>query len=204
MENCPFCDRAKFEERIITETNDFFVIATLGQITDGGYTLIFPKRHVKCLTALGEEESVQLYSLLLSLQHATGLEYGIFPALFEHGIDGQTVEHAHMHIIPANVDLTEYVKKDYPGAHFSRFRIFNGDVLRMRATEPIPYLLWRPSGGLEFTNILWHPRGVPAQYFRTRLAEALGRPERANWRTMDPELDKRLWSETVARMKKHF
>ena len=32
--NCVFCDRSKFEERLIHETENFYVIATLGQITD--------------------------------------------------------------------------------------------------------------------------------------------------------------------------
>lgn len=30
--NCVFCDRTKFEERIIAENNDSYVIATLDQI----------------------------------------------------------------------------------------------------------------------------------------------------------------------------
>ena len=41
--NCVFCDRTKFEECIIAENKDWYLIATLGQITDGGYVLIFNK-----------------------------------------------------------------------------------------------------------------------------------------------------------------
>ncbi|HEY4494942.1 MAG TPA: hypothetical protein VJC01_00655 [Candidatus Paceibacterota bacterium] len=41
--NCVFCDRSKLEERLIAENKDWYLIATLGQITDGGYVLIFNK-----------------------------------------------------------------------------------------------------------------------------------------------------------------
>ena len=204
MDNCPFCDRAKFEERIIAETNDFFVIATLGQITDGGYALIFPKRHILCLSALRHEEMTGLARLLLGIMNAISLEYDIFPAMFEHGIVGQTVKHAHIHLVPTKINLTSLVDNDFPHADRSSFYIIKDGIPRQISKELRSYLLWSFSSKYPLTNIWWNPQNVPAQYFRTILAEALGRPERANWRTMDPELDKRLWSETVARLKKYF
>jgi len=45
-DNCPFCDKKQFEERLIAEVDGFYLIATLGQITDGGYVLLVPKEHV--------------------------------------------------------------------------------------------------------------------------------------------------------------
>jgi hypothetical protein len=41
-------------------------------------------------------------------------------------------------------------------------------------------------------------------YLRIVAAEALGKPERANWRTMDAALDKKLYLETVSRLKPYF
>ncbi len=204
MGNCAFCDRTKFEERIIAETDEFFVIATLGQITDGGYTLIFPKRHVRCLSVLSHKEMAQFTLLLLDIGNTTVLEYHIFPAMFEHGIVGQTVEHAHIHLVPARIDLTSRVENDFLKAGRVSFGIFVPGIPRQSSKELQPYLLWRPPERNCWTNIWWNPQNVPAQYFRTILAETLGRPERANWRTMDAELDKRLWSETVLRLKKYF
>lgn len=54
--DCVFCDRSKFEERLCGETKDFWIIATLGQITDGGYVLLVPKRHVECVGAMDKNE----------------------------------------------------------------------------------------------------------------------------------------------------
>ena len=36
-DNCPFCDRTKVAERIVWEDDSFYIIATLGQISNGGY-----------------------------------------------------------------------------------------------------------------------------------------------------------------------
>lgn len=47
-ENCVFCDKAKLGDRLISENDGWYVAATLGQITDGGYVLIIPKEHISC------------------------------------------------------------------------------------------------------------------------------------------------------------
>jgi len=60
MADCVFCDRAQFEDRLVGETKDFFVIATLGQITDGGYVLLVPKEHIACMGALADQTSRML------------------------------------------------------------------------------------------------------------------------------------------------
>ena len=214
MKNCAFCDRKVFEERIITETDEFFVIATLGQITDGGHLLIFPKRHARCLTHLTTEEMEKFTNLLFQTERSVLREYcnaeidnhsfSVGNILFEHGIVGQTVLHAHIHIVPASLYLTAYIQKDYREARHSRFNIFTDGVPRPHNAEFVSYLLWRSPGVREPTHIWWRPLEVPLQYFRTLVAKEYGRPERANWRTMDPVLDKRLCSETVLRLKKYF
>ena len=67
-----------------------------------------------------------------------------------------------------------------------------------------PYLYWRDAQTLfSQPTVCWDPP-APPQYLRTITAEALGRPERANWREMDPELDRKLGAETVRRLKPYF
>ncbi|MBI2108756.1 MAG: HIT domain-containing protein [Parcubacteria group bacterium] len=211
--DCPFCNRETFKERIITETNEFFVIATLGQITDGGHVLVFPKRHVICMNLLTEKEQVKLTHLLLYVEDLVHDEYGAYNGstvgersviLFEHGIVGQTVKHAHLHIVPAHVDLTTKMLQDFPETLYEQFNFVTNGIPEGVGKIGDGYLLSRPPGVDQKTDIIWDPKGVPAQYFRTRLAEALGRPERANWRDMDPKIDRKLWSETVERLKKYF
>ena len=71
--NCIFCDRTQIEERIIAEDRDWYLIASLGQITDGGYTLVIPKRHVSCVGAMNELEINGIETLMLRTSDA--IEY---------------------------------------------------------------------------------------------------------------------------------
>jgi hypothetical protein len=192
--HCVFCDRKMFEERLVVETESFNVIATLGQITNGGYVLIVPKNHVECAGAMNRAELSDLMSLMSVVRVLVEKEYG--PAIvFEHGIVGQTIPHA-----PARIDLTEKIKKDFPD---SATRILGeaGEIARLHRKKRAPYLLWESSDGDLYS--CWNPP-APRQYLRIAAAELLGVPERADWKKMNPDLDRKLWSETVSRLKKYF
>jgi len=206
MENCVFCDTAnwhnygKLDERLIGETKDFWIIATLGQITDGGYLLLVPKKHVECIGAMTEDEAGALEILIYQITGILYQEYKERSVVFEHGIVGQTIKHAHIHMIPQYLELFKKIKSDFPNCMTSEYYSFES-LARNYSLIQKPYLLWRDS--LHVTDIIWDPP-APLQYLRIIVADALGRPERANWRNMDPELDKKLWSETVERMKPYF
>lgn len=199
-DNCVFCDRSQFEERLCGETKEFWIIATLGQITDGGYVLLVPKRHVECVGAMAEPEADRLGSLVDVTRGILYKEYRKVSVVFEHGIVGQTFKHAHIHVFPENVFLSDRIFRDFPNSGTSAITdLHTISVLYSKINKP--YLLLKQFGHL--WNVTWDPL-APLQYLRTISAEALGRPERANWRNMDPELDKKLWSETVKRLKPYF
>lgn len=202
--DCVFCDRSKFEERLCGETKDFWIIATLGQITDGGYVLLVPKRHVECVGAMEKEEANLLEKLMTKAKSALLKEYRTEGILFEHGIVGQTIKHAHIHMVPAQCTITGRIYRDFPrnDLHFLSDSAFINLFLKMYALRQEPYLLWQDAISSIY-KICWNPP-APPQYLRIVVAETLGRPERANWREMDPELDKKLWSETVRRLKPYF
>ncbi|MBI1957198.1 hypothetical protein HYV22_00330 [Candidatus Gottesmanbacteria bacterium] len=208
---CVFCDRKQFEERLIAEISGFYVIASLGQITDGGYVLLFPVEHTPCMGVLDEKQTSAMLTIAADIGEALTKEYspefwttrGYRATVFEHGIVGQTIQHGHLHFFPAALDLTARPRADFPAAEFVELEC-QGDLQDLYARAPRPYLFWESvEGKVIQSTMCWNPP-APSQYFRTVVAEMLGRPERANWRTMDPELDKRLWSETVRRLKPYF
>ncbi len=202
---CVFCDRNQFEERLCGETKDFWIIATLGQITDGGYTLLVPKRHVECLGAMTESEIALMVLVKDTIEIALAKEYGIGAEIvFEHGIVGQTIKHAHLHLMPASCNISNKIVTDFLYQDLTILPIPTAFNLlkKLYCLRKEPYLLWRDGTSLR-TKVLWNPP-APLQYLRTVVAEAVGRPERANWRNMDPELDRKLWSETVKRLKPYF
>ncbi len=200
---CVFCDRAQFEERLCGETDGFWVVATLGQITDGGYLLLIPKAHITCFGAMENAGLRSLENLYKKIKDVFANEYNCAsPTVFEHGIVGQSVKHAHLHLIPASLAITKKVTGDFTACNLALFPNFHniGDLYQL---HPEPYLLWLDSANAQFKALL-DPQNVPMQYMRLVIAEVLGRKERANWRTMDAELDKKLWSETVQKLKPHF
>lgn len=198
---CAFCDRTKFKERLIYESKNFYVVATLGQITDGGYTLIFPKQHIPCLGAIdGPPLHEELELLTQADCDVTSVEYKSPITIYEHGIVGQTITHAHLHIVPANINATEAIRRDFPLNERGLVGSFAG-LARSYQIYPEPYLAWiSPNKGLQ---VCWNPPAEP-MYWRIVASKALDRPERANWRTMDAELDRKLWSGTVIRFKPYY
>jgi len=161
---------------------------------------LVPKRHVECIGAMEKQEADKLESLADFARGVLFKEYNKPSIIFEHGIVGQTIKHAHMHIVPADVKLLEKITKDFPMSGTSYFSSLSS-LCHVYSILKRPYLLWRDFAWIN--GIIWDPP-APLQYLRIVVADALGRPERANWRTMDPELDKKLWSETVRRLKPYF
>ena len=205
-ENCDFCDRTKFEETIIAETGGFYVVASLGQITDGGHTLLIPKEHIPCMAELDSHTTVFAVEIARKIRSALSIEFRFilhnkYPVImFEHGIVGQSVKHAHLHFLPAVLDFTPKVLSDFPKCE--KDKVPNYFYLRgIYESRFEPYLFWTTP--YDKGMIYWNPP-APLQYMRTVAAELLGCPERANWRNMDPELDKKLWQETVKRLKPYF
>lgn len=201
MQNdCVFCDKSKFEERLIGETKNSWIIATLGQITDGGYVLLVPKRHVECIGAMEKAEIKFLSEVVRKIYLVLAAEYKCArPIIFEHGIIGQTIKHAHIHFAPETCNIKKRVCKDFPQSEI--VMIESWDALRALYSKiKEPYLFWLDN---DKPRACWDPP-APPQYLRLVVAEALGRPERGNWRNMNPELDKKLWSETVKRLKPYF
>ncbi len=200
---CVFCNRANFEERLVGITEDCYVIATLGQITDGGYVLIVPREHVSCIGAFSQEQMQRLLRARLRVCWALSMEYQLEggPLIaFEHGIVGQTIRHAHLHLMPAGINLTPLVAADFPEANKETLPGISGLGERYCAMRQ-PYLFWTTPAGERI--VCWNP-AAPPQYLRLAAAHALGRPDRGDWRKMDPALDRTLWQDTVRLLGPYF
>lgn len=199
--DCIFCDRTKFKKQIIAESQDCYLIASLGQITDSGYVLIIPKRHVSCVGATKEQEIVKIENMLHTASDYIEIEYGIRPISFEHGIVGQTIQHAHLHLVPAQIRLCGRIYRDFPNSQIC----FLDSIKLLKWTYDVmdgkKYLFWSTPEGM--LKAVMDP-SAPPQYLRTVVAELLGHPERGNYHNRDIELDKQLVQETVNRLKPYF
>lgn len=98
---CPFCNVSP-DATLLTESAQAFAILDGYPVTEG-HALVLPKRHVPSFFALSEREQRACWMLVGRVR--TLLQNRHDPAGFNVGINsgqaaGQTVPHAHIHVIP--------------------------------------------------------------------------------------------------------
>ena len=98
--DCPFClierDRIRMESEFAVAFPDGFPVTQ-------GHTLVIPRRHVASLYELSDEEQAAVWRLVAQLRASLIAE--LRPDGFNIGLNdgasaGQSVMHAHVHIIP--------------------------------------------------------------------------------------------------------
>jgi diadenosine tetraphosphate (Ap4A) HIT family hydrolase len=100
MNTCPFCsvpnDRIHFED-------EFFIAFADGYPIVDGHTLVIPKRHVESLFDLDAGEQENLWIFVADVRNRLKQELSVTAfniAVNDGASAGQTVPHAHVHIIP--------------------------------------------------------------------------------------------------------
>jgi diadenosine tetraphosphate (Ap4A) HIT family hydrolase len=97
---CPFCNPDP--ERIITSTPHAIALRDGFPLAEG-HTLVLPRRHVASLYDLTPEEQAAVWHLVAEIR--SRLQRELTPDGFNIGLNdgeaaGQTVMHAHVHVIP--------------------------------------------------------------------------------------------------------
>ena len=98
--DCPFCDISR--DAVIDELGHAFAIRDRYPVSCG-HTLVLPKAHVKSLFGLDAEAQADIWHLVARVRDHLHSRFN--PDGFNIGINdgraaGQTVEHAHVHVIP--------------------------------------------------------------------------------------------------------
>ncbi len=100
---CPFCEIA--DRPVVCRNQHAFAIHDAFPVSEG-HTLVIPHRHVCDVFELTDEELAAVFKLAGEVKSMLVRECS--PAGFNVGINfgqaaGQTIEHAHVHIIPRYV-----------------------------------------------------------------------------------------------------
>lgn len=174
MRDCPHCDHASFAlEKPLFVTDTFYVVCDVHPLTEG-HILIIPKQHISCAGAFSEHVFTEFLSLYQQVSKFVKETYGSVSS-FEHGILGQTVFHAHVHILPYNGDASSIIPEG-----INRLRRLRIDTLREEYQREGKYLF------SSIGNDSWvvdAALGKP-RFFRDRFARALGVLERGDWKSM--------------------
>ena len=97
---CPFCSRRSHDAWI--DNGHAIAFADAYPVTEG-HTLVVLRKHVSSIYRLTAEEQAAAWSLVAEVRER--LLTGLKPDAFNIGLNdglaaGQTIEHAHVHIIP--------------------------------------------------------------------------------------------------------
>lgn len=190
MGSCCFC--LEFEEgfpfggnewknRIVLETDTYVVFPPLGPLLKG-HVLIAPKEHYVSLLQVWETHFEEFLDVELVVKEALKKNYGCEMVSFEHGLCStvvnkpECIQHAHMHIIPRNIELTGTLKTLFDESDTHCFSSI--EELALSSFSDRSYYLVEESTGLTFFDVNAQLSNIP----RTMAARLLGVPEKANWK----------------------
>ena len=100
VEKCPFCNVADIQ--VIAASNRAIAIADSFPISQG-HSLVIPKRHVSSIFEMTTHEQTEVWTFVAAVRQLLSQKFS--PAGFNIGLNdggdaGQTIEHAHIHVIP--------------------------------------------------------------------------------------------------------
>lgn len=173
--DCPHCDKDSFAlKHLLKETENFRVVCDIHPIIEG-HILIIPKEHISCIGEYNSKLLKEFDDLYLEITKFLKLTYGKVSS-FEHGVIGQTVFHSHTHLIPYSGKPESIVSE---GLKYL-IKLDKISDLKEIFKKDRKYLFFSIGKDLWVVDVsIGKPR-----FFRDKLAIALGRPERGNWKQM--------------------
>ena len=192
MMSCPFCHEIQgrppaaiqdlVPNRILDQTEAYFVVPTLGQFLPG-YILILSKDHLVSFADQPREDDAKLHQFIDAWVENLQREFDGACLIYEHGDTltgakgGACLAHAHIHIlcVPHLESLAELeIPKGIP---IDRNYL---ESIRPSWSAGTPYLYCELRGE---TREAWliDATGLPSQFMRRRVAAFLGHPDDWDW-----------------------
>lgn len=177
MLSCKFChfDPHNFENTILEETENFFLMPATGCLVNG-YLLVISKKHIYSMAELNAKEKSEYFSLLAKYRKLFLNAYGQYPIIFEHGgiptqedTSASSVFHAHTHIVNHHFQDEAHLLLDLHLEPISSFDKIPSNYIFYLSPQGIPYL------STQFPPV--------SQLMRRQIAADLGIPEQYNWKT---------------------
>lgn len=146
VEDCVFCTRRDQPAQLV-HTDDFYVMPDKYPLVPG-HTLVITHRPNRC-HALGDDRSLlRLEELADRLRFFLEEAYGTPVMALENGIAGQSVFHAHLHLLPAGVATLPAAMRRWPDV----IRVDGWGEVRRRLMETGSYRYLRFGDGSYVTD----------------------------------------------------
>lgn len=182
---CKFCNLEYNNDiinTVILESNNFKVIPALGQFVEG-YLLILSKSHFYSIGGIPNSLAGELIAIKNEVANLLKTHY-CSPIFFEHGASssgfkaGCCIDHAHIHAIPAKLDLLPYLLSNYNLEKMNNFnKMFDF------GQKDIPYLFYENSKDEQFICSIDINNELPTQYLRKIVAKELNIAKYHDWRS---------------------
>lgn len=196
IKSCKYCNfinnaGSDLHNTIIAETDSFIVVPTLGSLVPG-WQLVIPKEH--CLNALqlNFDKKEELNNLL---QHRIELTKNIFKQqvlIFEHGaISDNTaigcgIDHAHIHIVPFEMDILNEIKQKEPTFRKLDIKSIYDFYLHKNKEQGKPYWVFSSDqNAVYYTDEMQES----SQFFRKIIAKHCGMSERFDYKKFKFEIN---------------
>ncbi len=212
---CAFCEARGIEDwRFVAETEHNYVFPTYGMLDLEGYMIITPKDHTPSYGAWGSAEGrAEYHDLIDRARDAISEQYGTQALVFEHGMTGQTIKHAHTHVVPGlrfNDVMNELVAtlpSDTSYMLMDEVTREERDELRQLGHQQGGYLYVESEDAAAV--FLLKPADEHKQILRKVAARVMGNEDLADWKKVqaDPVLKARdlaLIRSTTADMRPYF
>ncbi|GGI57561.1 HIT domain-containing protein [Winogradskyella haliclonae] len=178
LENCSFC-YPNDKYRILHSSENFYIMVSLGQISEG-YLLLVSKEHIQSCANLPSEyhqEFIKLYNKILQILKN---QYGNAIA-FEHGRSGSCLTtknssehcfHSHMHFVPLNGIISDSIFLEQK-TEYDSIDLFLKDI----NNKIFPYLFVHD----DMIRSYRVDRIIERQYLRKLVSSKFGTPNLWNW-----------------------
>lgn len=183
MINCPFCQElqtgrlpdycgADIDSRILHETDHFVVIPDISPLVPG-HVMIVPKAHILCYGAVEAAAQDEFLSIVNATRTVLSEYYGL-SVLLEHGTSSlepvaDHVTHAHLHVVPAPIDIRDSLSNFHTTAIASIF-----DLSQWAARDE-EYIYFESCAGERF--VADRIVGIKRLFFRREIAKQIGIPD---------------------------
>lgn len=197
VKNCPFCNeytcpnesqfymevgnKIGYESRILLETDNWYVIPTLGSLT-AGYVLLVTKQHYRSLANISHELFIEMLELKKKVEDVLYDKLGMHCISFEHGTvnddskGANSVDHLHVHVLPFSQPVWQNIALDVPQMCFNVVKSYQDLNRGWKEALPNSYLLFQ-----DFDQKIYYvpdASNMPSQFFRKHLAPYL---DADNW-----------------------
>ena len=200
MKNCPFCQRDKIKSDILMESENFFVKVGVG-ILAPGHVMVITREHLSCFAELPNHLMKEFILLKNKVTNNLKLNFAE-PIIYEHGVYGQSINHAHLHFLPRkneHFDLSNI--KEVLFNDLKSTSIENMQQLADIYSKEHSYFYLEIDGN----NLVYHTKGKEAgkYIFRKEFARLTGLKGLEDWKTMS-EKDRQRDKEWIDMTRKVF